>query len=307
MVPEKVGKVVGDASKDCKEVSSEGVDGLFRDVAAVDIRRDELEGAVPVFNDGAAVFGTDFVIKDLEVNAVSFVLEASHDGIVGGETVAIVARLECRDKYGVGINVVGEHDVSVATSGADKEPTHAISVELAYWLYPDMEFLILDNGELTGDVQKRVNGDWIQWRLPLGGPDTLAGFCEVSIEGLFRDRALFGGIGEDESRPGSKVASISGCKPRGLQRKACCSMEVAYKGSNIGHVRGIQGRGSGAPLRRDRWMRLGKERKTPKFGAGEFAPAAKYDHAVLREHSDCGFSNKTSQSWSQSFPIPIRL
>ena len=50
--------------------------------------------------------------------------------------------------------VVGEHDVLVATSGADKKPTHVISVKLAYWIYPDMEFLRLDSRELTGDVRK---------------------------------------------------------------------------------------------------------------------------------------------------------
>ena len=119
LVPEEVGKGVGDASKDGKEVCFEGANGSFRNVAAVDIRRDDLEGAVLVFNNGVEVFGTSFVIEDLEVHTVSFGLEASHDGVVGCEAVAIVARLECRDKDGVGIYVVGEHDVSVATSGGD--------------------------------------------------------------------------------------------------------------------------------------------------------------------------------------------
>ena len=107
MVPEEVGKVVGNASKNCKEVGFEGADGTFSDVAAVDIRRDELEGAVPFINDGAAVFETGFVVKDLEVHAVSFGLEAIHDGIVVFETMAIIAVLECRDMDGFGIYVVG--------------------------------------------------------------------------------------------------------------------------------------------------------------------------------------------------------
>ena len=50
--------------------------------------------------------------------------------------------------------MVGDHDVSVFTSGADREATHVISVELADWIYPDMEFFRLDRGELTGDVRK---------------------------------------------------------------------------------------------------------------------------------------------------------
>ena len=67
-------------------------------------------------------------------------------------------------------------------------------------------------------------------------------------------------------------------------------MEVVDEGSNDGQVMGIQGGGGGAPLCWDRWMHLGKERKAPKFGAGEFAPTVKDDHVVLEEHSDCGFS-----------------
>ena len=83
MVPEEVGKVVDDVSKDCKEVGFEGVDSTFSDVAAVDVRRDKLEGAVPVIIGGAALFGTGFVVEDLEVHTVSFGLDAIHDGIVG--------------------------------------------------------------------------------------------------------------------------------------------------------------------------------------------------------------------------------
>ena len=80
---------------------------------------DELEGAVPVFNNGVAVFGTGFVIEDLEVNAVAFEVEASHDGVVCRKMVAIVARLKCRDKDGVSIDMLGKHDVLVARLGAD--------------------------------------------------------------------------------------------------------------------------------------------------------------------------------------------
>ena len=127
----------------------------------MDIRRDELESAVPVFNNGVAIFGTGFVVKDLEVNAVAFGLEASHDVVVGSKMEAIVARLKCRDKDGIGVDVVGEHNVLVATPRADREPTYVISVELTNWIYPDMELLILEGWELTSDVKKLVNEDWI--------------------------------------------------------------------------------------------------------------------------------------------------
>ena len=281
MFPEEVGKGVGNAIKDCKEVGFEGPYGTFSDVSVVDIRRDELEGTVPVFNDGADIFGTGFVVEDLEVHAVSFSLEAIHDGIVGCETMAIGTRLERPDNDGVGIYVVGKHDVLVAAAGADGEPTHVISVELSNRIYLDMDFLGLDSVEWTGNVRKRIYGDWLQWNLPLCGLETLAGFREVSFEVLFRDGEVFGGIVEGEFMSGIKVASMDGCKPRGLDSKACCSMEVSDKGSNAGQVMGIQGGGRGAPLRWDRLMYLRKKRETPKFGAGEFAPTAKDEHVVL--------------------------
>ena len=67
----------------------------------------------------------------------------------------------------------------------------------------------------------------LQWRLPLCGSETLAVLCEVFFEGLFRGGAVFGGVGEGESSPGSKVAIVDGCKSRRLDRNACCSVEVA--------------------------------------------------------------------------------
>ena len=137
--------------------------------------------------------------------------------------------------------------------------------------------------------------------------DTLEGLSEVSFEGLFGDGEVFDGVGKVESRSGSKVSSMDGCKPRGLDRKVCCGVELPEEGADAGEVVGIQGGGIGAPLRQNRWMSLGKERKTPEFGASDFAPAAQDDHVFLGEHSDRGFSNKNLQLWSQSFPIPIRL
>ena len=129
----------------------------------------------------------------------------------------------------------------------------------------------------------------------------------MSFEVIFGDGAVFGGVGEDDSRPGSKVAGTYGCNPRGLDRKSCCSVEVADEGTDAGKVMGIRGGGSGVPLCQNRWMSLGKERKKPELGAGEFASATKDDHVVLGEHIDRGFSNKHLQLWSQSFPISIRL
>ena len=36
--------------------------------------------------------------------------------------------------------MIGEHDEVVASAGADGEMTHVVGVELAYGIYPDIEF-----------------------------------------------------------------------------------------------------------------------------------------------------------------------
>ena len=93
MVPEEVGKGVGNASKYCMEVGFERRNGTFNNVEAVDIQRDKLEDAVPVINDVATVFGTSFVVEELMFHAFSFGFEAIQDGIVGCETMEIIAQL----------------------------------------------------------------------------------------------------------------------------------------------------------------------------------------------------------------------
>ena len=170
-----------------------------------------------------------------------------------------------------------------------------------------MEFLRLDSRELTGDVRKRVNGDWLQWRLPLRGPDTLEGLREVSFKGLFRYGTVFGGVGIGDSRPGRQVTGMDGCKPRGLDRKACCSVEVADEGSNSGQVVVVQGRGSGAPLvgiYGCAWVRREKHQSLAPVSSRQpqRMTTLSWDNTVTAV-----FSNKKLLSWSQIFPIPIRL
>ena len=91
LVPQEVGEGIVDASKDRKEVGFEGADGAFRYVAAMDVRRDNMEIAVPIFNDGATIINAGLVVKDLEINAVAFGLEAIHDAVVGINMMAVVA------------------------------------------------------------------------------------------------------------------------------------------------------------------------------------------------------------------------
>ena len=73
----------------------------------------------PDVGDVSALFLARFVIEDLVVDDVSASLEVGHDAGVGRDAVAVFPCLEGLDEYGVGVAVVGDHQVLVAAAGAD--------------------------------------------------------------------------------------------------------------------------------------------------------------------------------------------
>ena len=78
-------------------------------------------------------------------------------------------------QYDVGVYMVGENDEVVASPGADGEPAHVVSVELADWLCSDEEFLCL--GDLFSWNRVKVRSG-----LGLGRPDALPGLGEVPLD-----------------------------------------------------------------------------------------------------------------------------
>ena len=71
----------------------------------------------PDVGDVSAVFLARFVIEDLVVNDVTASLEAGHDAGVGQDAVVVFPCLEGLGEDGVGIAVVGDHQVLVAAAG----------------------------------------------------------------------------------------------------------------------------------------------------------------------------------------------
>ena len=71
-----------------------GADGAFGYVVVMDIRWENLESAVPIFNYGATIIITGLVVGDLEIDAVAFGLEARHDAILNRNVMAVIALLE---------------------------------------------------------------------------------------------------------------------------------------------------------------------------------------------------------------------
>ena len=78
-IPQELGEGGVSAGKDVQEVGLEGLDGALRGVAAVDVRRDELELALPFFLNDALVLGAGLVVENLKVDAMATGLEALHD------------------------------------------------------------------------------------------------------------------------------------------------------------------------------------------------------------------------------------
>ena len=147
-----------------------GADGTFRDVAAVEIGGNELVCGLPYVSDVAMVLLSGFVAKDLVVNDVAALLEASHYAGVCGDTVAILAGMEGFNEDDVGVAMVSNHEVLVAAAGAEWEAACVVGVESAGGIEPEVD--------LFGSVRRErfINGGG--WRVKLivaclGGVDAL--------------------------------------------------------------------------------------------------------------------------------------
>ena len=98
-------------------------------------------GAVPVFSDDVAIFCAGLVVKDLVFDDVAALLEFLHGASVGWDAVAVVFGLEGLDEDDVGVAVVGDHDVLIATARADGESAHVVGEELTDGPDPDVKFV----------------------------------------------------------------------------------------------------------------------------------------------------------------------
>ncbi len=61
------------------------MDGLLCSIATMYMRRDDLVPNFPLVHNGGLEFGTDFIVKDLEINVVPTVGKAAHDRVIGGQ------------------------------------------------------------------------------------------------------------------------------------------------------------------------------------------------------------------------------
>ena len=117
---------------------------MFSSATAVNIWRDKLELYMPLLFNYAPVFGTGFVVKDLQVNAVAAVFEAFHDQDVGGNADGVILGLEWRLEDRPKLAVVGNHNVLVVVVRVNREAAGVVCVQLTNMFYVHMQLIGLE-------------------------------------------------------------------------------------------------------------------------------------------------------------------
>ena len=91
----------------------EGANGALRPITAMHVRGDELECGVPLEGDGFFVSRAGFVIQYLDIHGETTGSQASHDRVVGGNSMAITLSLEGLLKNEVAVCVKGDHYILI--------------------------------------------------------------------------------------------------------------------------------------------------------------------------------------------------
>ena len=104
--------------------------------------------------------------------------------------------------------MIGDHEILVATAGADREASRVVCVYRSDKFHPDVELfgwggrgMFLGGGSRPGEKVGVVS---------LGGADALLGLCEVALDGIITGWAIIGSIGVVKSWPGGEVAGFDG-------------------------------------------------------------------------------------------------
>jgi hypothetical protein len=149
----------------------------------------------------------------LEIDYKPLGRQTGHDGIVGFDAVLVASGFEGLLEDEVAIRMVCNHDILVARSSLDGEPTSVIRVEFADG--QDMDEELIGRRRWGGGWRSVGNGG-----LGLGGPDVLALLGQVTHDGLIRVGTVACCIGVGEAFEGLAVACLYCIKPCLLDWKA---------------------------------------------------------------------------------------
>ncbi len=65
------------------------MNGALGSIETMYVQKEELVTNFPLVHNCGLEFGADFVVEDLEINVVTTVCEAAHDGVVGNKSVLV--------------------------------------------------------------------------------------------------------------------------------------------------------------------------------------------------------------------------
>ena len=128
-IPKIFWEIFIDSSKDGKKVILEGANGTLSSVLSMHIGRDTLVRCLPFNLNDTFVFSANFVVEDLEVDFVAAGAETIHDGVVCCDAILVFFSFEGSNKDGVGITMIGSHDVLVAAVRSKGEAASIVGVE----------------------------------------------------------------------------------------------------------------------------------------------------------------------------------
>lgn len=155
----------------------------------------------------------------------------------------VFARAEGRIEDGVGVAVVGNHDVLIAAARTNREPTGVVCVEFADRFDADVNFV----GALGWEWQ--IGNGWSRsgrglgegLDLGLGRANALAGLHHVAFDSFIGGWAVLAGVGVSEAMPSFVVAFFDGRQPVRLDGEASGCVMVSDEGFHAGQIVGAEG------------------------------------------------------------------
>ena len=102
-------------------------------------RRKKLEVYLPVLFHDFLEFVSHLVFEYMKFDIEAFGGDLLHSKIVCGKTVFVVTTLKADVYYAVGVVVVSNHGVLIATASTDREAASVISVNVSYVSFPKMK------------------------------------------------------------------------------------------------------------------------------------------------------------------------
>ena len=95
---------------------------------SVDIWWHQLVMVTPLLSYSTFVLCTGLVFEDLEVDENPILAQSSHDGLVSLQVMLFLAIIERGNKNCVGIEMIGNHEILVATLRLDRSAYRVISI-----------------------------------------------------------------------------------------------------------------------------------------------------------------------------------